>query len=306
MKGAFTVSTRCKKMITRNVRLSSALLITAAVLMVGHVARAQMPDAAPLGKTYMPVVVEEDFKTMMDRDVAEKPEVMKRQMTLLERRYDLSDRPADVMMSGKRKHIQEGVRVKLPEGTTWDELSAMSPDEIKEKGLFPEGFLPLPHVKHATGGQVFPEAQIKEIEKLENRSLRRFDVEFDLPEHFIPEFPPPIFLTTRPDLGDVSQGKLLSIDNYYEIMYGILTPVQMEGLRLLLTPFPQQQFNATEDRKVEKPSLGVACLDCHTNGHTNATFHLNPDTRPQVVRFRLDTVSLRGVYNQQIHGTKGR
>jgi cytochrome c peroxidase len=87
-------------------------------------------------------------------------------------------------------------------------------------------------------------------------------------------------------------------------MYGILTPVQMEGLRLLLTPFPQQQFNQTEDRKTARPSLGVACLDCHANGHTNGTFHLNPDTRPQNARFRLDTVSLRGMYNQQIHGSK--
>jgi len=26
----------------------------------------------------------------------------------------------------------------------------------------------------------------------------------------MPEFPPAIFLTTRPDLGDVSQGKLVS------------------------------------------------------------------------------------------------
>jgi cytochrome c peroxidase len=160
------------------------------------------------------------------------------------------------------------------------------------------------HVKHETGGQVFPEDQIKEIERLEKRSLDRFDVEFDIPEHLLPEFPPPIFLTTRPDLGDVSQGKLLSIKNYYEIMHGILTPVQMEGLRLLLTPFPQQQFNQTEDRKSEEPSLGVSCLDCHANGHTNGAFHLNPDTRPQVARFRLDTVSLRGMFNQQIHGSK--
>jgi cytochrome c peroxidase len=78
----------------------------------------------------------------------------------------------------------------------------------------------------------------------------------------------------------------------------------MEGLRLLLTPFPQQQFNQTEDRKVTEPSLGVTCLDCHTNGHTNATFHLNPDTRPQENRFRIDTVSLRGMHSQQIHGSK--
>jgi len=129
-------------------------------------------------------------------------------------------------------------------------------------------------------------------------------VAFDLPQHFTPEFPPPIFLTNRPDLGDVSQGKLLSIKNYYDIMHGILTPVQMEGLRLLLTPFPQQQFNQTDDRKVEEPTLGISCLDCHANGHTNAAFHLNPDTRPHIARLRLDTVSLRGVYNQQIHGSK--
>ncbi len=266
---------------------------------------AQLPeDVDPLVKTYMPVVIEEDFETIMAKDVEEKAEYMERQMELLERRYDLSDTPADVMMSAERKYIQQGIRVKLPEGVTWEQLAEMSPAEIKERDLFPEGFLPLPHVKHETGGQVFPENQIEEIERLEQRSLERFDVDFDIPEHFLPEFPPPIFLTTRPDLGDVSQGKLLSIDNYYEIMYGILTPVQMEGLRLLLTPFPQQQFNQTEDRKVERPSLGVSCLDCHSNGHTNAAFHLNPDTRPQVARLRLDTVSLRGMFNQQIHGSK--
>jgi cytochrome c peroxidase len=166
------------------------------------------------------------------------------------------------------------------------------------------GFRPLPHAKHPTGGMVFPKQQIDEIKKLESRDLARFDVDFDFPDHLTPEFPPPIFLTTRPDLGDVSQGKLLSIMNYYEMFKGILTPVQMEGLRLLLTPFPQQQFNQTEDRKVRAPSLGVSCLDCHANFLTNAAFHLNPDTRPQQARFRIDTVSLRGMFNQQLHGSK--
>lgn len=272
---------------------------------IAYAIEAQIPtDVDSNPQTYMPVVIEEDFNTTMKKDVKEKPKVMERQQALLERRYDLSDRPADVMMSGKRKPIQEGVRVKLPKAMTWEKLNAMSAAEIKEKDLFPEGFLPLPHTKHATGGQVFPKDQIDAIQKLEQRSLKRFDVDFDLPVHFIPEFPPPMYLTTHPELGDVSQGKMLSIDNYYALMSGILTPVQMEGLRLLLTPFPQQQFNQTEDRKVEKPSMGVACLDCHTNGHTNATYHLNPDTRPQVARFRLDSVSLRGMYNQQIHGSK--
>jgi cytochrome c peroxidase len=255
-------------------------------------------------QTYMPVQIDDSFPAIMKRDIAAKPKFAARQQKLLQARYDLRDDASEIMMSAGRKAVQQGVRVKLPTGTSWDELAAMSPEEIKRKDLFPPGFRPLPHVHHKTGGQVFPKDQIDAMQNLEQRSLERFDVDFDLPDHLIPEFPPPIFLTTRPDLGDVSQGQVLSIKNYYALMKGKLTPVQMEGLRLLLTPFPQQQFNQTEDRKVTEPSLGVTCLDCHVNGHTNAAFHLNPDTRPQAARFRLDTVSLRGMYNQQIHGSK--
>lgn len=159
-------------------------------------------------------------------------------------------------------------------------------------------------MKQTAGGQVYPDNQIDEIAEQEQRDLRRFDVDFDLPDHLTPEFPPPIFLTTHPQMGDVSRGKLLTMRNHYEIMNGLITPVQMEGLRILLTPFPQEEFNQTEDRKVAEQSRGVACLDCHANLHTNAAFHLTPDVRPQAARFRLDTPSLRGLFNQQIHGSK--
>jgi cytochrome c peroxidase len=254
---------------------------------------------------YRPTVFRRDFATTRQQDIQEKPGVMQRQRELLERRYDLADRPAKgVMMSGGRKAVQEGVRVKLPPGVTWEQLAQMSPEEIRKRGLFPEGFLPLPHVKHEVGGQVFPTLQINEIQRHEQRNLQRVDVDFDLPDHLTPEFPPPIFLSNRPDLGDVSGGQLLTIKNYFGILNGKITPVQMEGLRLLLTPFPQEEFNQTDDRKSEDQSLGVTCLDCHSNFHTNAAFHLNPDTRPQSDRMRLDTVSLRGLFNQQIHGSK--
>ncbi len=255
-------------------------------------------------KTYLPVAIPKTFDEVFRDDSAAKPELDQRQRQLLKERYDLSDSPSDVMMSGGRKAVQQGVRVKLPENVTWEQLAEMSPDEIKEKDLFPQGFRPLPHSKHATGGQVFPETQIAEIRRVEARDLERFDTSFDFPDHLTPEFPPPLFLSNRPELGDVSGGEVITIKNFFRIMEGKLTPVQMEGLRLLLTPFPQQQFNATDDRKVKHPQLGVACLDCHTNGHTNATFHLNPDTRPQENRFRIDSVSLRGMFNQQIHGSK--
>jgi cytochrome c peroxidase len=120
----------------------------------------------------------------------------------------------------------------------------------------------------------------------------------------LPEFPPPIFLTTRPDLGDVSKGKLITIDNFFETFDGLLNPKQIEGFRLLVTPFPQQQFNQTNDRRSAEPSRGVACFDCHVNGHTNASTHLVGDIRPQPFRHRIDTPSLRGVNVQRLFGSQ--
>lgn len=125
-----------------------------------------------------------------------------------------------------------------------------------------------------------------------------------MPDRFLPEFPPPIFLTTRPDLGDVSQGKLVTRMNYYELFNGILNPKQLEGLRLLVTPFMQQQFNQTEDRRSELSSQGVACFDCHVNGHTNGATHLAGDIRPQEFRHRINTPSLRGVNIQRLFGSQ--
>jgi cytochrome c peroxidase len=236
---------------------------------------------------------------VMKKDVAEKPDVMKRQRKLLSERYDLSCRTEKGVTMTKGKLQPLGPTVKLPAGTTWEQLGQLTQDEIKKKGVFPAGFDRLPHVKHAVGGMVFPQIQVKEFPRLE-----RFDVEHDLSECFLPEFPPPIFLTTHPELGDVSQGEVLHAENFDRLFRGLITPVQLDGLRMLVTQFPQEEFNATHDRKSAKPSLGVSCLDCHVNFHTTGQFHLNPDTRPQMERLRLDTTSLRGMYNQQIHGSK--
>jgi len=261
-------------------------------------------DSGKQATSYAPVDIKETFASIMARMTGAKPEIMKRQMDLLNQRYDLSDRPAKGVTMSRGKAVQEGVRVKLPKGTTWEKLAAMSPDEIRGKDLFPPGFFPLPFPNHPEGGMLFPKFQIDEIKKQEGRDLTRFDLDFDLPTHLLPEFPAPIYLTTRPDLGDVSQGKLVTIMNYYELFNGILNPKQIEGLRLLVTPFPQQQFNQTEDRRSEKPSRGVACLDCHANGHTIATTHLVGDIRPQEFRHRLDTPSLRGVNIQRLFGSQ--
>jgi len=51
---------------------------------------------------------------------------------------------------------------------------------------------------------VSPRNEIDEIRKQENRSLERFDADVDLPDHLTREFPPPMLLSSRRELGDVS------------------------------------------------------------------------------------------------------
>ena len=280
-------------------------ILTISIVIVSLSAEDSPRTPAPAKKSsYMPVVDAESFSAVRTRMSEAKPGVMKRQADLLAERYDLSNRPATGAVMDRTKPLQEGVRVKLPSGVTWAQLADMTPDQIRDKNLFPQGFLPLPHANHPEGGMVFPKFEIQELIKQEQRDLTRFDLDFDLPEHFLPEFPPAIYLTSRPDLGDVSKGKLVTIDNFYEIFNGILNPKQLEGLRLLLTPFPQQQFNQTDDRRTEKASRGVTCFDCHANGGSNGAFHLVGDIRPQEFRHRIETPALRGVNIQRLFGSQ--
>jgi cytochrome c peroxidase len=249
-------------------------------------------------------VAQEDFKALVKRMEADKPKFAKRHQDLLKSRYDLADRPAKGVTMSRGKAVQEGVRVKLPRDTTWEALASMTPDEIKSKNLWPIGFLPLPHPHHEEGGMVFPKPLIDETKKQTGRDLTRFDLDFDLPQHLLPEFPAPIYLTTRPDLGDVSKGQLVTLTNHQALFKDILNEKQLEGLRLLVTPFAQQQFNVTEDRRSLVAHQGVACFDCHANGHTNAATHTVGDIRPNEHRHRIDTPSLRGVNIQRLFGSQ--
>ncbi|RUR26975.1 cytochrome B6 [Legionella qingyii] len=283
------------------------MVLTASIVSLAF-ADTPKPQPAPattsVPSSYMPVVIHETFQSILQRMSSEKQAINERQHELLKKRYDLSNNPSKTAKMSNGKPIQEGVRVKLPAGVTWEQLAKMSPEDVKKQGLFPQGFLPLPHPNHPEGGMLFPKFAIDEIKKQEDRDLTRFDLDFDIPDHFLPPYPAPIYLTTRPDLGDVSQGKLVTIENYYELFNGLLNPKQLEGLRLLVTPFPQQQFNQTEDRRTVKPSRGVACFDCHANGHTNKATHLVGDIRPQEFRHRINTPTLRGLNIQRLFGSQ--
>lgn len=270
---------------TRPLHVATCLVLFLFVLAVeaGH---SQPPNPPP----------KETFDQMMARLKREKPALMRRHLEYLNSRYDLSKRTTNEVTMSRGKPLPVGPTAKL-KGVTWEQLGELTPEQIRERGVFP--YLPLPHVDHAAGGMVFPQPMIEKFPR-----LLRFDMDNDIPEHFLPEFPPAIFLSTRSDLGDVSKGEVVNVENFERLFKDILNEKQLDGLRLLVTRFPQQQFNMTEDRRFEKPSEGVACFDCHVNGHTNGAFHLVGDIRPQENRRRIETISLRGVHSQRLFGSQ--
>jgi hypothetical protein len=203
------------------------------------------------------------FDEIMKKESAQKAMIRAAQRQLLASRYNLEPKPDPQVKMSRGKPVCVGPTARLPEGMTFEQLGSLGPDAIRQRGLFP--YPSLPHPLHANGGQVFPQVQIAMFPRLE-----RFDVDFDIPDEFLPEFPPAIFLQNRPELGDVSRGQVVNVNNFRELFKDIMTPVQLEGMRLLLTPLPQEEFNLTDDRKSPRPQQGVACFDCHVNGHTTA------------------------------------
>lgn len=221
----------------------------------------------------------------------QKPELMKDVREYMESRYDFSgEAMPGIYMSGG-KPIMKGPVARLPKGVeSWEALSEISVDEMRERDIFP--YKPLAHPLQSTAHMVFPREWVKV-----HPGHERMDIDMDIPEAYLPEFPPPLYLTTHKELGDVTNGREVTIDNYYEIFDGLLTPEQMEGLKELLRPTPTTWFNHTSHRITELPSPGVACFDCHVNGHTNGAFELGPDSRPNMARLRVDTPTMRGNYN---------
>ncbi len=221
----------------------------------------------------------------------QKPDLMRDVREYMNRRYDFGEKSvAGHFMSGG-KPIMRGPVARLPsEVDSFAELAGLAPAEIKRRDLFP--YKPLAHPLQSTAHMVFPPEWIKV-----HPDHARIDVDMDFPTAYLPEFPPPLFLTTHKELGDVSGGVEITLDNYYEIFDGLLSPEQMEGLKELLRPSPTTWFNQTDHRVTERPSRGVACFDCHVNGHTNGAFELGPDSRPNMARLRVDTPTMRGNFN---------
>ncbi len=241
-----------------------------------------------------------DFNEFCRMCAENKPKVMAARREYMARRYHFTGAVSREATMTRGKPLPVGPVVRLPAGVaSWEQLAEMSPEEIRKKDLFPLGFRPLSHPLHTVGHQLFPQMWTRVHPEHE-----RFDVDFDIPETYLPEFPPPLFLTTRPDLGDVSRGYEITQANFRELFDGIITPEQMEGLRLLVTKFPTTWFNQTKHRLTKEPMRGTACLDCHVNGHTNGAIALDPGTRPTLLRTRIDTPTLRGNHNNQLFSSR--
>jgi len=221
----------------------------------------------------------------------QKPSLMRDVRAYMAERFDFSGKVLpDTEMSGG-KGVMAGPVARLSSSVaSYEALAELTPSEVRKRDLFP--YKPLAHPLQTVAHMVFPETWIKA-----HPEHRRIDVDMDFPEAYLPEFPPPLFLTTHKELGDVANGREVTIDNYYEIFDGLLTPEQMEGLKELLRPSPTTWFNHTDHRVTELPSRGVACFDCHVNGHTNGAFELGPDSRPNMARLRTDTPTMRGNFN---------
>lgn len=221
----------------------------------------------------------------------QKPVLMKECQAYMDGRYDFHGRPITGAKMSGGKPIMLGPVARLPKGIAYyEELASLTPEEIKRRDLFP--FKPLAHPLQSTAHMLFPQQWIRAHPEHE-----RIDVDFDIPDQYLPEYPPPLFLTTHKELGDVTGGREVTLGNYYEIFNGLLTAEQMEGLKELLRPSPTTWFNQTEHRVTLKPSAGVGCLSCHVNGHTNGAIELAPDSRPNQARLRTDTPTMRGNFN---------
>jgi cytochrome c peroxidase len=241
-----------------------------------------------------------DFDTFYKMCARNKPKVMAERRKYMEKRYHFTGKVTRAVTMTRSKPLPVGPVVRLPRGVAdWEELARLDPETIRKRKLFPLGFMPLSHPLHTIGHQLFPPNWTKV-----HPEHRRFDVDFDIPEAYLPEFPPPLFLTTRPDLGDVSRGHEITQANFHELFDGILTPEQMEGLRLLVTKFPTTWFNQTKHRVTRRPVRGVACFDCHVNGHTNGAIEMDPAVRPTLIRTRLDTPTLRGNHNNLLFSSR--
>ena len=207
----------------------------------------------------------------MKQDMADKPKVMAAQRKLLESRYNLTPHLDPAVKMSRGKPICVGPTARLKGGLTWDATgrddagAARRPTPSPTRRCRTPSRRPAARCSRRCRSTMFPR-------------LERFDVDFDLPEAFLPEFPPAIFLQNRPGAGRrlarrgrLDQQLLRAVQGH---------PDAGAARRPAAAADAVPAGGVQPDRRPQERrsrSLGVACFDCHVNGHTTGQFHLNPD-----------------------------
>src|SRR5260370_35281479 len=93
------------------------------------------------------------FEDVYKAGVAGKPKVMATQRKLLENRYHLEPKLDPVARMSRGKPLVVGPTARLPQGTDWQTLAAMSPGDIRRQERFPDKARPHPAQAGRLGGQ---------------------------------------------------------------------------------------------------------------------------------------------------------
>jgi hypothetical protein len=102
----------------------------------------------PLGADRPAMTFDEIFK----KESADKANVMKAQLQLLQRRYDLTPKLDPAMKMARGKPLSVGPTARLPQGMTWEQIGALRPDDIRSRNIFP--YRSLPHPLQTNGGHL--------------------------------------------------------------------------------------------------------------------------------------------------------
>jgi hypothetical protein len=121
----------------------------------------------------------------------QKPILMRDVKDYMDSRFDFTGEaiPGHFMAGGKPIMVGPVARLSPPV-ESFEALAALSPEQMKRDDLFP--YKPLAHPLQSTSHMVFPEQWINA-----HPEHRRIDVDMDFPDDYMPEFPPPMILTTH-------------------------------------------------------------------------------------------------------------
>src|SRR5262249_4906693 len=116
----------------------------------------------------------------------QKPLLMADVKAYMSERFDFGQRAIPGATRSGGNPILPGPIARLPHQVqSWEELSQMSAEEIRKTDIFP--FKPLAHPLQTTAHMVFPATWVKAHPEHE-----RIDLDHDIPESYLPEFPPPM------------------------------------------------------------------------------------------------------------------